>query len=122
MAIGKENTALTCEVSCINENKVGFLKKQMKSEKIIAKLAATFKTLGDPTRTKIIYALSKEELCVCEIAAVLDASQSAVSHQLRVLRNMELVRCRKDGNIAYYSLDDAHINSLWDVGLRHVIE
>ncbi|MBF0490358.1 MAG: winged helix-turn-helix transcriptional regulator [Candidatus Omnitrophica bacterium] len=94
----------------------------MNSDRTMTQLASTFKALGDPTRTKIIFALSKEELCVCDIATLLKVSQSAVSHQLRILRNMELVRCRKEGKIAYYSLDDDHIKALMEEGLRHVIE
>lgn len=111
-----------CEVFCVNEKKVLAVRKAMKAEEVIRALAATFKVLGDPTRTKIIYALSRKELCVCDIAALLGISQSAISHQLRVLRNMKLVRYRKEGRIAYYSIDDAHIENLMDEGLRHVEE
>ena len=85
-------------------------------------LAETFKLLGDPTRLRIAYALSREELCVCDLANVLGVSQSVVSHSLRALRQMCLVRSRRDGKIAYYSLDDAHIAQLIDQGFRHVEE
>ena len=112
----------TSEVFCVNEDSVVDVRKQMKSDEIMTDLAATFKALGDPTRTKIIFALSKKVLCVCEIALLLNISQSAVSHQLRVLRDMKLVRSRKEGKISYYSLDDIHINFLLKEGLRHVIE
>jgi len=111
-----------CEVVCVNKEKVNAVKKIMKSDETILGLAQTFKVLGDPTRTKIIFALSREELCVCDIATLLEISQSATSHQLRVLRNMNLVRFRKEGRIAYYSLDDGHIRNLFDEGLRHVEE
>lgn len=111
-----------CEVFCINKEKVEAVKRIMKSDEIIAKLAQTFGVLADPTRVKIIFALSKKELCVCDIAALLDISQSATSHQLRVLRNMDLVKYRKEGRIAYYSLDDDHIKNLFDEGLRHAEE
>lgn len=84
------------------------------------KLAETFKVLGDPTRTRIIYALSMKELCVCDIAGLLGAEQSVVSHQLRVLRNMNLVKYRRDGRVVYYSLDDEHIKNLFDECMRHV--
>ena len=85
----------------------------MKPETTVQRLAETFKVLGDATRTKIIFALSQEELCVCDIANLLGTTKSAVSHQLRVLRNMKLVKYRKEGKMAFYSLDDEHIkNSL----------
>ncbi|MCL4369064.1 MAG: metalloregulator ArsR/SmtB family transcription factor [Actinobacteria bacterium] len=87
---------------------------------VINRLAATFKVLGDPTRTRIVLALSKNELCVGDIAALLGLSMSAVSHQLRILRNLELVKVRKDGKMVYYSLDDEHIENLFAEGLRHV--
>ena len=94
----------------------------MKSDATLFRLAATFKVLGDPTRTKIISALLQEELCVCDLASLIGLSHSAISHQLRVLRNMNLVKYRKDGRIAYYSLDDEHISAILKAGLRHVEE
>lgn len=110
-----------CETTCIERKKVNSVRKKMKPETVMYYLAETFKVLGDPTRTKMIYALTQEEeLCVCDIANILGATESAVSHQLRVLRNMKLVRFRKDGKIAYYSLDDEHIKNLFDEGLRHI--
>lgn len=110
------------KVHCINQERVSQVKKQMMSDKIMADLAATFKAMGDTSRLKIIFALSKKVLCVGEIALVLNISQSAVSHQLRVLRDMKLVRMRKEGKIAYYALDDIHINLLLKQGLRHVMD
>jgi DNA-binding transcriptional ArsR family regulator len=106
----------------VNGGKVNSVKKMIKSNDVFVGLAQTFKVLGDPTRTKIIFALSKEELCVCDIAAFLGISQSATSHQLRVLRNMSLVKYRKEGRTAYYSLDDNHIKNLFDEGVRHIEE
>ena len=94
----------------------------MKPAEAVTTLAETFKILGDPTRIKIAFALSKEELCVCDIANLLGVSQSAVSHSLRTLRQMKLVRFRKEGKIAYYTLDDDHIANLLDEGFRHVEE
>jgi DNA-binding transcriptional ArsR family regulator len=111
-----------CDIVCVNEEKVTAVRKAMRPEETIVRLAATFKVLGDPTRTKIILALLKRELCVCDIAAVANVSQSAISHQLRVLRNMNLVTYRKDGRIAYYSLNDNHINILLKAGLEHIKE
>ena len=88
----------------------------------VVSLAETFKLLGDATRVRILDALSHGELCVCEIAALVDLSESAVSHQLRLLRGLRLVRPRRAGRLAYYSLDDQHIMSLFQQGLRHVQE
>jgi len=122
MQRNKKNKEPLCDVLCINEKKVASVRKMMKPDDTIFKLAAFFKVLGDPTRTKIISALLKEELCVCDLTALIGASQSAISHQLRVLRNMNIVKYRKDGRIAYYSLDDEHISSILTAGLKHVEE
>jgi ArsR family transcriptional regulator len=110
----------TCEILCINQKKVDAVRKVMQTDGVIKKLAETFKVLGNPTRTQILYALAQDELCVCDIAALLGKTQSAISHQLRVLRNLDLVKYRKDGKIAYYSLNDAHIRNLFAEGLEHV--
>lgn len=111
-----------CEIQFIDEKKVKKVRKAMKSVAAVSALAETFKILGDSTRIKIAFALSKEELCVCDIANLLGVSQSAVSHSLRVLRQMKLVKFRKEGKIAYYSLDDEHISNLLDIGFRHIEE
>jgi ArsR family transcriptional regulator, lead/cadmium/zinc/bismuth-responsive transcriptional repressor len=118
---GRDKSAI-CEILCINEQKVASARCAMKPDATLFKLAATFKVLGDPTRTRIISALLQEELCVCDLASLIGLSQSAISHQLRVLRNMNLVKYRKDGRIAYYSLDDDHISSILTAGLKHVEE
>ncbi|UCH89423.1 MAG: winged helix-turn-helix transcriptional regulator [Thermoplasmata archaeon] len=111
-----------CQVKLINEKKVKAVKKKMLSDSNFTNLSETFKTLGDNTRVKILYALSKDELCVCDISAVLDMSLSAVSHQLRILRNMKLVKHRKEGKIVYYALNDDHIVQLIKMGYKHVTE
>lgn len=111
-----------CEIQFVDEGKVENARRAMKSAEAISLLAETFKILGDPTRIKIAFALSKEELCVCDIANLLGVSQSAVSHSLRTLRQMKLVKFRKQGKIAYYALDDEHIASLLEEGFRHVEE
>jgi DNA-binding transcriptional ArsR family regulator len=111
-----------CQVRIINEDKVSSVKDQMLENNIFENLSDTFKTLGDNTRVKILFALSKEELCVCDISAVLDMSISAVSHQLRVLRNMNLVKHKKEGKIVYYSLNDDHIVRLLKMAHEHVTE
>lgn len=111
-----------CETTCIDEQKVASVKKRLPPDHILMDLAETFRVLGDGTRAKIIHALSLEELCVCDIACLLSTTKSAVSHQLRVLRNMRLVRFRKVGKIVYYSLNDSHIVNLFNEALNHVLE
>lgn len=111
-----------CEVRCVDERKVRRTRQAMKSPQAVTTLAETFKVLGDPTRLRIAYALAREELCVCDLATVLGVSQSVVSHSLRALRQMRLVRYRKEGKIAYYALDDDHIGALLAEGFRHVEE
>lgn len=110
----------SCEIEFINEKKVRRVERLMKSPESVGLLAETFKILGDATRVRIVFALAREELCVCDIANLLGVSQSAVSHSLRTLRHMKLVRFRKEGKIAYYTLDDDHIANLLDEGFRHV--
>lgn len=94
----------------------------MVDEQIANRLAETFKAMGDITRIKIINSLLQAELCVCDIAHVLGMTQSAISHQLRLLRSLRLVTNRKEGNIVYYSLADNHITSLFKQGLEHAEE
>jgi ArsR family transcriptional regulator len=87
---------------------------------VASRLAHTFKALSDPTRVRIISALSHNELCVHDLAVCLEMSQSAVSHQLGTLREMRLVRFRKEGRHVYYALDDEHIHRLFRQGLEHI--
>lgn len=118
----RNDKSVICEVICIHEQKVASARRAMRPEATLFKLAATFKALGDPTRTRVISALLQEELCVCDLASLIGISQSAISHQLRILRDMNLVKYRKEGRIAYYSLDDDHISSILTAGLKHVEE
>jgi ArsR family transcriptional regulator, lead/cadmium/zinc/bismuth-responsive transcriptional repressor len=107
----------------IEKEKVAGITNKMKSESFFHDLAETFKAMSDPTRAKIIYALSLEnELCVGDLAAVTGSTNSAISHQLKTLRNMKLVKYNKIGKLIFYSLDDMHINNLFAEGLRHVEE
>lgn len=94
----------------------------MLSEKEFLFLAELFKALGDYTRVRILYALSISELCVCALAEVLDMSQSAISHQLRLLRAARLVRYRKEGKNVFYALDDDHVDNLLKQGFDHIRE
>lgn len=111
-----------CSHSNTHEENVKNAKDQMLSEREFLFMAELFKALGDYTRVRILYALSLNELCVCALAEVLDMSQSAISHQLRLLRAAKLVRYRKDGKNVYYSLDDDHVANLVGQGLDHVRE
>jgi len=112
----------TCDVLFVDEKRVREVQEAMKPEAVFHALAETFKALSDPTRVKILYALSLKELCVCDIANLLGKTSSAVSHQLRLLRGQKLVRFRKEGKIAYYTLDDEHIYHLFEEGLKHAEE
>ena len=118
----RKSIADACEIDFVDERKVKRVQRAMKQDQAVTTLAETFKLLGDPTRIKIAFALSREELCVCDLSNLLGVSQSAVSHSLRALRQMRLVRFRKEGKIAYYALDDDHIAHLLDEGFRHVEE
>ena len=89
---------------------------------IAARLAETFGLLGDPTRVRIVHALSLSELCTSDLAEAVGMSESAVSHQLRLLRHLQVVRTRRDGKMVYYRLHDDHIRSLFQQGLDHVLE
>ena len=116
------NDADVCEIYYVNEMHVRSARQALSPDREIVSLAETFRTLGDPTRVKILQALSVEELCVCDLAKLLGISESATSHQLRVLRSLKLVRFRKEGKMAFYTLDDAHIDGLMKEALRHVRE
>jgi ArsR family transcriptional regulator, lead/cadmium/zinc/bismuth-responsive transcriptional repressor len=98
------------------------LKGRLLDEPSVAALAETFKVLGDPTRVRILDALARDEVPVCDLAEMLGLTQSAVSHQLRLLRNNRLVKQRRDGQHIYYTLDDQHIVKLFEQGLEHVQE
>ena len=95
-----------CEVKSVNKKAIKEARSKMPDDKIILKTADCFKILGDPTRARILYALSQKELCVCDLSVLLGMAQSAVSHQLRLLRNTQIVKFRKEGKIVYYSLLD----------------
>jgi ArsR family transcriptional regulator len=111
-----------CDVFHLDPAKVAALKKKLLSEASVGALAETFKLLGDTTRVRILDALSRSELCVCDIAGLLGLSESAVSHQLRLLRGVRLVRPRRAGRMVFYTLDDQHIVGLFEQGLEHVEE
>ena len=111
-----------CEIRAVDAQRVKRARTVLPAENETGRLAETFKIMGDPTRLKILMALSGEELCVCDISALLGISESATSHQLRLLRTLRLVRNRKEGKMVYYALDDEHILDLIQQGLIHVRE
>ena len=111
-----------CEIECINEKAVKEVKSNMLDETILLDVADNFKIFSDSTRLKILQALYQRELCVCDLSAVLEANQSTVSHQLRILRSNNLVKFRKQGKMAYYSLADDHIVKIIEMGIEHATE
>lgn len=110
----------SCEELKVNLDNINMVRACMIADGDAARLSEIFKVLGDPTRIKIIYALSKYDLCVCDIAETIGMTQSAVSHQLRLLRGMRLVKYRKEGKSVFYSLDDEHILRLFNQGMEHI--
>lgn len=108
------------ENNCIHEDKVIEVKNNMPREEKLYDLAELFKVFGDTTRVKILCTLFKNEMCVCDIAAVLNMTQSAVSHQLRVLKAARLVKYTKKGKAVYYSLDDDHVKTIFAQGFEHI--
>ena len=111
-----------CDVFHLDPVKVAALRGAVLADSTVTALAETFRVLGDSTRVRILDALSQSELCVCDIARLLGLSESAVSHQLRLLRGMRLVRPRRAGRMMFYALDDQHIVRLFEQGLEHVQE
>ena len=109
-----------CDILYVDEPRVRAVAAQMPADETIQAVTDVFKVLSDPTRTKIVFALSRAELCVCDIATLVGLSVSAVSHQLRLLRGLGLVKYRKEGRLAYYSLDDEHTAQLLQDVLSHL--
>ncbi len=112
----------TAHIHTVNPKTVSAVKRRMRPDETMVRLADTFNALGDPARAKILYALAQEELCVCDLAEVVGVTESAVSHQLRVLRALGLVKYRRDGRVVYYSLADDHVRALLAQGLEHAEE
>ncbi|MDQ3460915.1 MAG: metalloregulator ArsR/SmtB family transcription factor [Deinococcota bacterium] len=111
-----------CEVSCVHPEAVSKAKAALPNEENVQDASLLLKAVADPTRLRLLSALATTELCVCDLAAVLGMSESAVSHQLRVLRTSRLVRYRKEGRIAYYRLSDNHVTDLLAGALEHARE
>ena len=111
-----------CEFMHAHEDIIDKVNQEMPEEEILYDLAELFKIFGDSTRVKILYALLEAELCVCDIAKLMDVSQSAVSHQLRVLKGSKLVKFRREGKTLYYSLADEHVFRILSQGMEHILE
>ena len=109
-----------CGCNVVHEDVVELVEKKMPEDECLFDLAELFKVFGDTTRVKILFALFTAEMCVCDITALLGLTQSAVSHQLRVLKQARLVKTRREGKMVYYSLDDEHVKQIFDQGLAHI--
>ena len=112
----------SCEVTCINPGKVRSLARSLPRTSSVERISTTFQIMSDPSRLKILYCVSQGDVCVCDLSAVLGMNVSAVSHQLRLLRTLNLVKPRRDGRIVYYSLSDEHVGELMRMGLEHELE
>lgn len=113
---------LVCDCGVIHSESVEEARKKMPKEEQLYELADFFKVLGDSTRVKIMWALDMHELCVCDLAVLLNMTKSAISHQLRALREARLVKFRKDGKVVYYSLADHHVKQVFEMGYQHINE
>ncbi len=111
-----------CSVEAVDFEKVSRVSQELPDTEQVQSMAEMFRALGDPTRLRLILALAREELCVCDLTALTEVSASAISHQLRVLRGLKLVKYRRQGKMVYYSLDDAHVEQLLTVAQEHVNE
>ena len=111
-----------CEESLVHADAVEQVRSQLPPDEQLYDLAELFKIFGDSTRVKILYALLESELCVCDIAKLMEVTQSAVSHQLRVLKNSKLVKFRREGKTVYYSLADGHVIHILTQGMEHVLQ
>lgn len=111
-----------CEFSHVHEDVVKAVRENMPEEDLLFDLAEVFKIFGDSTRIKILYVLFETELCVCDIAQLLNMNQSAISHQLRILKQAKLVQSRREGKSIFYSLSDKHVWTILNQGMEHITE
>ena len=120
--MARRRYAEVCEEVCTHQEILDRVKPEMPDEERLYDLAELFKVFGDTTRIRILYALFESELCVCDIAELLNMSQSAISHQLRVLKQARLVRNRREGKTVYYFLADDHVRTIIGQGMEHIDE
>lgn len=118
----RQNKSTECQTMIIHEDIVEKVESTLPDEESLIDLGDFFKIFGDTTRIKILHALNISEMCVCDISVVIGASQSAVSHQLKILRQANLVKFRRDGKTVFYSLHDEHVNQIINIGLIHIKE
>lgn len=118
----KEKSLDVCDSKVIHKEIVDEVFKHMPPEENLYDLAELFKVFGDSTRVRILYALSASEMCVCDLAALLNMKQSAISHQLRVLKQARLVKSKREGKVVYYSLKDEHVKRIFHEGYMHITE
>lgn len=118
----KQNPVEKCDCDVIHQDVVDRVSRAMPKEEDLYDLAELFKVFGDSTRIRILWALDEAEMCVCDIAVLLNMTQSAISHQLRVLKQAKLVKNRREGKVVYYSLDDDHVKQIFNQGLTHIYE
>lgn len=111
-----------CDYICAHEELITQVTQEMPEEEVLYDLAELYKVFGDTTRIKILYVLFEAEVCVCDIAQLLNMSQSAISHQLRVLKNSKLVKSRREGKTVFYSLADNHVRTIINQGMEHITE
>ncbi len=111
-----------CEKECVHPDKISKVMEKLLQDEELFILAEFFKVFGDSTRIKILQALAVEDMCVCDLTVLINSTQSAVSHQLRILRNTKLVKYKKVGRTVYYSLNDEHIRLILKTGIEHIRE
>lgn len=111
-----------CETMIIHTDVIEKVKSDFPADSLVEKMALFYKIFGDSTRIRILCALDKAELCVCDMSALLGMTVSAVSHQLKLLRESDLVKTRRDGKIVYYSLSDEHVQKIIECGMEHILE
>lgn len=118
----KKQDEYCCECKEVHHDLVADVEAHLQDDSVLEKIADTFKVFGDKTRIKILYVLHAKELCVCDIAELLDMNQSAISHQLKVLKQAKLIKNRREGKQIFYSLDDSHVRTILSMGMEHAME
>ena len=117
-----EHSIEACSFLCVHEDVVAQVQRSLPEMEQLLRLADLFKNFGDGTRVRILYVLLEAEVCVCDLATLLGMTQSAVSHQLRILRDARLIKARRDGKTIFYSLADDHVATLLKQGMEHICE
>lgn len=118
----ERNEVPKCEYLCIHQDTVDKVTQELPEEELLFDLAELFKIFGDSTRIKILYVLFEAEMCVCDIAQLLGMTQSAISHQLQILKKSKLVKYHRSGKTVFYSLADSHVRAILDQGMEHITE